>query len=123
MATVKALHGSTAPVWLAREGLLNDRLIAPHATSATTEDLALYAANGVSVVHCPLVSGRGGSSLNSFSQLRDMGINLAMGTDTTPPDMLMNMLVGLITCRMNDGGPEKAVSYTHLDVYKRQGDE
>ena len=58
--TVRALHGATAPAWLAREGLLNDRLIAPHATEATAEDLALYAEHGISVVHCPLVSGRGG---------------------------------------------------------------
>jgi hypothetical protein len=66
------LHGTTAPDWLAREGLLSDRLIAPHATNATDEDLALYAAAWcVSVVHCPLVSARSGSSLNSFSQLRD----------------------------------------------------
>lgn len=114
--TVKALHGTTAPVWLAREGLLSDRLIAPHATEATSEDLAHYAAHGVSVVHCPLVSGRGGGSLKSFSRLRDMGINIAMGTDTTPPDMLMNMLVGLITCRMNDGGPERISSRDFFDA-------
>lgn len=105
--TVRALHGTTAPTWLAREGLMNDRLIAPHATHATDEDLTHYADNGVSVIHCPLVSARSGGSLNSFSKLRDMGINIAMGTDTTPPDMLMNLLIGLITCRMNDGGPER----------------
>lgn len=61
----------------------------------------------MSIVHCPLVSARSGSSLNSFSKLRDMGINIAMGTDTAPADMLMNLLVGLVTCRMNDGGPER----------------
>lgn len=105
--TVRDLHGSTAPVWMAREGLLSDRLIAAHGTHATDEDLALYARHGVSVIHCPLVSGRGGSSLNSFSRLRDMGITIAMGTDTAPADMLMNLLVGLITCRMNDGGPDR----------------
>ncbi|MBC9248283.1 amidohydrolase family protein [Paracoccus sp. 11-3] len=105
--TVRALHGTTAPSWMAAEGLLSDRLIAPHGTHATTEDLGHYARNGVSVVHCPLVSGRGGGSLNSFSRLRDMGINIAMGTDTAPADMLMNLLVGLITCRMNDDGPER----------------
>lgn len=105
--TVKALHGTTAPQWLANNGLLSDRLIAPHATNATEDDLKLYAEHGVSIVHCPLVSGRGGSSLKSFSKVRDMGINIAMGTDTTPPDMLMNLLVGLITCRMNDGAPDR----------------
>src|SRR5690606_20728119 len=63
--TVRALHGCTAPQWLAGMGLLGPRLIAPHATCATTEDLALYAENGVSIVHCPLVSGRHGAMLNS----------------------------------------------------------
>lgn len=105
--TVRALHGTTAPAWMAREGVLSDRLITPHATHATDQDLALYAQNGVSVVHCPLVSARSGSSLNSFSRLRDMGINICMGTDTAPADMLMNLMVGLITCRMNDGGPDR----------------
>lgn len=105
--TVHKLHGSTAPAWLARAGLLNDRLIAPHATNATEEDLELYAANGVSIVHCPLVSARGGSTLNSFSKCRERGINIAMGTDTAPADMLMNLLVGLITCRINDRAPDR----------------
>ncbi|KGM30093.1 chlorohydrolase family protein, partial [Inquilinus limosus] len=90
--TVRALHGTTAPAWLAQAGLLSDRLIAPHATSATAEDLALYAGNGVSIVHCPLVSARGGSTLNSFSACRQRGITIAMGTDTAPADMLMNLL-------------------------------
>jgi len=105
--TVRMLHGTTAPVWLANAGLLSDRLIAPHATNATEEDLGLYAENGVSIVHCPLVSGRGGSILNSFSACRKRGINIAMGTDTTPADMLMNLLAGLITGRIADGAPDK----------------
>ena len=114
--TVRRLHGTTAPVWLSRAGLLNDRLIAPHATNATEEDLGLYAENGVSIVHCPLVSARGGSTLNSFSKCRDRGINIAMGTDTTPPDMLMNLLVGLMTCRINDGAPDRVRSADLFDA-------
>ena len=105
--TVRKLHGTTAPAWLARAGLLTDRLIAPHATNATDEDLDLYAANGVSIVHCPLVSARSGSTLNSFSKCRERGINIAMGTDTAPADMLMNLLVGLIACRINDRAPDR----------------
>lgn len=114
--TVRLLHGSTAPVWLAQAGLLSDRLIAPHATNATEEDLALYASHGVSIVHCPLVSGRGGSTLNSFSACRKRGINIAMGTDTSPADMLMNLLVGLITCRINDGVPDQIRSADLFDA-------
>lgn len=121
--TVRALHGSTAPVWMAGQGLLSDRLIAPHATHATGEDLGLYARHGVSVIHCPLVSGRGGSSLNSLSRLRKMGINVAMGTDTAPADMLMNLMVGLITCRMNDGMPDRIACRDLFDAATLGGAE
>ncbi|NTE56882.1 amidohydrolase family protein [Agrobacterium tumefaciens] len=114
--TVRSLHGSTAPVWLAKARLLSDRLVAPHATNATDEDLALYAENGVSIVHCPLVSARGGSKLSSFSSCRQRGINIAMGTDTAPADMLMNLLVGLITCRISDGVPDRVRSADLFDA-------
>ncbi|WP_226781648.1 amidohydrolase family protein [Oceaniglobus trochenteri] len=108
---VQRLHGHTAPGWLASLGLLSDRLIAPHATVATDADLELYARHGVSVVHCPLVSCRGGgSALRSFAGLKARGINIAMGTDTTPPDMLLNLLVGLIAARIVEGGPQGASS-------------
>lgn len=100
---VQRLHGSTGPEWLAGLGLLSDRLIAPHATNATESDLRLYADNGVSIVHCPLVSARGGgSALRSFGKVKDMAVNIAMGTDTTPPDMLLNLLTGLIAARIVD---------------------
>jgi cytosine/adenosine deaminase-related metal-dependent hydrolase len=114
--TVRALHGSTAPVWLAKNKLLSDRLIAPHATNATEEDLGLYAEHDVSIIHCPLVSARSGSTLNSFSKCRQKGINITMGTDTTPPDMLMNLLVGLIACRINDHAPDKVRSADLFDA-------
>lgn len=105
LETVRALHGTTAPAWLAGLGLLSPRLIAPHATQATDADLRLYAEHGVHVVHCPLVSGRSGSVLRSFAGLRAMGINIAMGTDTAPADMLLNLLAALITGRIV-GGPD-----------------
>lgn len=114
--TVRALHGTTAPIWLAKHGLLSERLIAPHATNATEEDLRLYAENNVSIVHCPLVSARGGNTLNSFSACRSRGINIAMGTDTAPADMLMNLLVGLITSRINDGVPDRVRSADLFDA-------
>ena len=102
LATVQRLHGTTAPDWLAREGLLSDRLIAPHATHATKTDLGHYAAHGVSVVHCPLVSARFGSALRSFGRLKAAGITLCMGTDTAPADMVLNLMVGQLAARMAD---------------------
>lgn len=113
---VQALHGSTAPEWLAREGLLNARLLAPHATNATKADLGLYAEHGVSVVHCPLVAARSGSILRSFGRLRESGINVAMGTDTAPADMLLNLLTGLMTARIADSAAPHQTSADFWDA-------
>jgi cytosine/adenosine deaminase-related metal-dependent hydrolase len=104
--TVETLHGTTAPQWLARHGLLNDRLIAPHAVEAEPWDLALYAEHGVTIAHCPLVFARDGGLLRSFRKCRDLGIRVGMGTDTAPPDMVLNMAVGLIAGRIAEGGAE-----------------
>jgi len=103
LQTVRALHGKTAPEWLDGLGCLTPRLLAPHATVATPDDLKRYRNNGVTVVHCPLVSARHGGALRSFAMLRQMGINVAMGTDTAPPDMVLNMAVGMMACRLIDG--------------------
>ncbi|MFC4667467.1 amidohydrolase family protein [Seohaeicola nanhaiensis] len=112
--TVQRLHGATAPAWLDRLGLLNSRLIAPHATVATDDDLARYAATGVTVAHCPLVSGRHGGLLRSFARLRAMGIRIGMGTDTAPPDMVLNMAVAAILARVADGD---TAAVSAADIY------
>jgi cytosine/adenosine deaminase-related metal-dependent hydrolase len=101
--TVQALHGTTAPRWLARYGLLHERLIAPHAVEAEEEDLALYARHGVTIAHCPLVYARDGEMLCSFRRCREMGIKIGMGTDTAPPDMVLNMAVALMMGRAAEG--------------------
>ena len=110
------LHGTTGPQWLAGQGLLTPRLIAPHATHATDRDVALYAEHGVSVAHSPLVSARMGGMLASFARFRACGINIGMATDTAPPDMWMNMLVGLIACRIADGDPAATGSAEMFDA-------
>lgn len=98
--TVEKLHGTTSPQWLAKHGLLHDRLIAPHAVEAEPEDLKLYAAHGVTIAHCPLVYARDGELLRSFRRCRDLGIRIGMGTDTAPPDMVLNMAVALMMGRV-----------------------
>lgn len=116
LETMQRLHGATGPQWMANHGLLSERLIAPHATHATTRDLELYAAHGVSIAHSPLVSARMGSMLHSFSACRKLGINIGMATDTAPPDMLMNLLMGLVTCRISKKKPDAVLSADLFDA-------
>jgi len=57
-------------------------------------DLALLRDSGTTVIHCPLVSARHGGALDSFDRYRRLGINIALGTDTFPPDMIRVMDYG-----------------------------
>ncbi|WP_336244484.1 chlorohydrolase family protein [Roseovarius autotrophicus] len=119
--TVQALHGKTAPAWMDDLRLLNSRLLAPHATVTTDDDLRRYADNGVTVIHCPLVAARHGGALRSFRKLRDMGIRIAMGTDTAPPDMVLNMAVGMMMARMVEGDMAACTSARFMDAATRHG--
>ena len=52
------------------------------------DDLALLSETGASVAHSPTVFARRGVCLESFQRYLDAGINLAIGTDSYPQDML-----------------------------------
>ncbi|MBE1203455.1 amidohydrolase family protein [Aminobacter carboxidus] len=116
LETMQTLHGVSGPRWMADHGLLSERLITPHGTHASGDDLALYAENGVSIAHSPLVSARMGSMLHSFAACRKLGINIGMATDTSPPDMLMNLLMGLVTCRISEKASDAVLSKDFYDA-------
>ena len=97
---------------LAALGVLGERALLPHAVdlggpardaALVENDIALLAGSGATVVHCPLVIGRNGRRLESFAKLRAQGIRIGLGTDTAPPDMLMNLQIGLAMARSLDG--------------------
>lgn len=54
-------------------------------------ELETIASDGSTVVNCPWVYGRRGMILESFGKYRKMGINLAIGTDSFPQDMVREM--------------------------------
>lgn len=91
--------------------VLTDRTLLPHGiTMGGTEptrdridrELGWIAEAGATIVHCPLVSLRHGSILDSFPRYREMGVPIGLGTDTWPPDLIQNMHVGVMTARAID---------------------
>ncbi len=54
-------------------------------------DLRRVADRGVTVAHCPVVYARRDRILDSFSRYRARGINVVLGTDTFPQDMIEEM--------------------------------
>lgn len=57
-------------------------------------ELELLAERGVSIIHCPLTSIRYGNALDHFDRYRQAGVNLALGTDSFPPDLIRGMDYG-----------------------------
>jgi cytosine/adenosine deaminase-related metal-dependent hydrolase len=104
-------HGMSPPEWLHSLGYLSDRCLLPHGTVVSGSrlvnrpgrDLEIIRDSGASIVHCPLVSGRHGSAIDHFTRYREMGLNIGLGTDTAPPDMIANMQTGMILTRVMAG--------------------
>ena len=54
-------------------------------------ELGILADSGTSIVYCPLTNMKYASPLDSFDRYRAAGVNIALGTDTFPPDMIRAM--------------------------------
>ncbi len=89
--------GTTQLGLLERTGLLGPRLIVAHGVYLDVHpdvhgedrgELAALARAGASVVHCPLTNARYAFLLEDLSQYLEAGVNIAMGTDSFPPDLI-----------------------------------
>jgi 5-methylthioadenosine/S-adenosylhomocysteine deaminase len=56
-------------------------------------DLELMVRHGVSISHCPVNIARRGRALDSWARYAEAGINIALGSDTYPRDLIMQMRV------------------------------
>jgi cytosine/adenosine deaminase-related metal-dependent hydrolase len=113
---VQRLRGATPLGWLEQLGLLNPRTILPHGiylsghprlSTPGPQDWQRLTSTGVHIAHCPAVFARTGEALDSFGKYRAAGINLGLGTDTWPPDLLHNMQLGLYLARVVEGDTTK----------------
>jgi cytosine/adenosine deaminase-related metal-dependent hydrolase len=90
-------HGKTPIQWLDSLGILDERTIIGHCIYLdhhswtplhSRDDLPLLAERGVTVAHCPTVFGRTGMTMESFGDYVRAGVNLGIGTDSFPYNML-----------------------------------
>lgn len=85
------VYGQTTIDLFESEHMLYDQFIIPHCITAKTTELALLAQRGVSVISTPFADANMGTALFSFDKYKYFGINMTMGTDSQPTDMLRNM--------------------------------
>lgn len=106
-------------------GLFGTRLLIPHGVVINGQDpaapapggpLDLLARHGVSIVHCPLTSFRYQKQLVSFDRFRAAGVNLCLGTDSFPPDLVRGMDVGMHLARLVEQRPDAGTLADYFDA-------
>lgn len=102
-------YGKTPVELLADTGLLGPDAILGHCIISTAHrlaglpggrDLEILARSGATVAHCPLVFARRGNALQSFHGYRAAGVNVGLGTDTYPRDMISEMRWASLLCKI-----------------------
>jgi cytosine/adenosine deaminase-related metal-dependent hydrolase len=100
---VRAWYDKTPLELISDLGLLGPNFLIPHGIYIGGHpetglpdrgELELLAATGTSIIHCPLTSIRYAHALDSFDRYRRAGVNIALGTDSFPPDLIRGMDYG-----------------------------
>jgi cytosine/adenosine deaminase-related metal-dependent hydrolase len=102
-------HGKTPVQWAADIGILGPETILGHALFLDTHswirwwtrtDLALIADSGCSVAHCPTPFARYGQIMENFGDYLRAGVNMGLGTDTTPHNLVEEMRKAAVLARI-----------------------
>jgi cytosine/adenosine deaminase-related metal-dependent hydrolase len=104
-------HRKSPIEYLADCGALGPRTVLGHAVFIgghsrvpyRGDDLKLLAETGTSVGHCPYKYAKFGAALESFDRYRERGINLGLGTDTYPFDIIAEMRWAAMLSRIVEG--------------------
>ena len=102
-------YGITPVDLLEQEGLLGENVLLAHAIylaehSYTTweysNDLEKLGRTKTAVAHSPLVMLRRGHALEGFNRYLDHGVTMSIGTDVMPHDIITEMRVGSLACKL-----------------------
>ena len=105
-------HGLTPVQWASRIGILGPRMTLGHAIFVdshswlrhwTADDIRLLADSGTSVAHCPSPFARYGHALENFGRYRAAGINIGIGTDVAPHNLIEEMRLATVLARVSGG--------------------
>jgi 5-methylthioadenosine/S-adenosylhomocysteine deaminase len=102
-------HGKTPVQWAQEIGILGPHTILGHALFLdahswirwwTRTDLRLIADSGCSVAHCPTPFARYGQVMENFGDYLRAGVNMGIGTDTTPHNLVEEMRKAAVLARI-----------------------
>jgi 5-methylthioadenosine/S-adenosylhomocysteine deaminase len=125
VAAVKAQHDLLPTDYLAREGVLSERLIAAHCRCMTAQEERTLGAAGVAVAVNPAIAARRGLAAR-IDDLERAGCLITLGTDNMAEDMVEVMRTALFMerVRRQDGRqptPEQTLRWATRNGYRALG--
>jgi 5-methylthioadenosine/S-adenosylhomocysteine deaminase len=108
---IMAEYRKTPIQFLADIGFLDERTLLGHAVFTTAhpwpryqfgDDLRVLAQTGATVGHCPYKYAKMAMTLQSFQRYLEAGVNIALGTDTFPMDMVAELRWASILAKIAD---------------------
>src|SRR5215813_12573790 len=108
---IMAEHRKTPVQFLADIGFLDERTLLGHAVFTTAhpwptypfgDDLAVLAATGATIGHCPYKYAKMAMTLHSLPRYLQAGVTVAIGTDTYPMDMVSELRWASILAKITD---------------------
>lgn len=102
-------HGTSPIQWAESVGMLGPRTTLGHGLIIdehswvhwhSKRDLEILAATGTSVAHCPTPFSRYGQVMEDLGRYMRAGVNMGMGTDTFPHNMLEEMRTAAVFARI-----------------------
>lgn len=91
VATCRERYDATPIGLLDRAGLFDVPVHVAHAVHATDDDIAILARAGASVAHNPVSNLKLGAGIAPVAALRDAGIRLSLGTDSTASNNTLDL--------------------------------
>jgi 5-methylthioadenosine/S-adenosylhomocysteine deaminase len=105
-------HNATPVQWASAHGLLRRDTVLAHCILLdehpqigwhTVRDLDLIAESGASVAHCPQPFARYGLAMDHVGRYRAHGVNVGMGTDCAPHNLIEEMRLAIVAGRLMSG--------------------
>ncbi|ODT22821.1 MAG: hypothetical protein ABS35_14040 [Kaistia sp. SCN 65-12] len=102
-------HNMTPVQWAASQGLLKGDTVLAHCILLddhpqigwhTRKDLDLIAEAGASVAHCPQPFARYGLAMDHIGRYRANGVNIGLGTDCAPHNLIEEMRLAIVAGRL-----------------------
>jgi 5-methylthioadenosine/S-adenosylhomocysteine deaminase len=112
--------GTTGIRMLAEAGLLGPDVMAAHCVDVEPDEIALLAATGVGVAHCPRSNGLLGCGVAPLRDLLDAGIPVGIATDSpasTPSfDMFEELRTAIVAARARERRPDALSAAEALEL-------